>query len=435
MSVSAMIGADLTFSLPQNSVYSITPSKSSGLERVYVIENAAGVTASYRARSSSANVSWSRFSTSGAASATPVAVDRNGDVTSLTLQASDCGYAIEENGRSTYFWIVDYARAPFEPLSLEVDTQESDCMMTALRFDGQCEPLAFYSINGVRSVIDRELYVTYSTLVYDESSAGYVGKQASEAVSTIEGLIRVPAPLCDTRFVISGDRFLTRFDGESATVESGSYSTIAVATETTAEQTVRDNDNESSGDVGGLGGSAPVEITFSAAVTDAVQFTEWQISNTPDFDIIDIRVPQTEFTQVFNDYGTFYVRFMASNGEGSCDAFSQTYDVNVGESKLVCPNAFSPGASEGVNDEWKVSYKSIISFECHIFNRWGVKLAELTDPSQGWDGKHGGKVVPSGVYYYVIKARGADGRNYNLAGDINVINYRQPKTTNQGIEP
>jgi len=84
---------------------------------------------------------------------------------------------------------------------------------------------------------------------------------------------------------------------------------------------------------------------------------------------------------------------------------------------------FSPGATEGVNDEWKVSYKSIISFECHIFNRWGIKVAEFNDPSQGWDGRHGGKVVPAGVYYYVIKARGADGKNYDLKGDINIINY------------
>ena len=90
---------------------------------------------------------------------------------------------------------------------------------------------------------------------------------------------------------------------------------------------------------------------------------------------------------------------------------------------LRCPNAFSPGATPGINDEWKVVYKSIVSFECYIFNRWGEKMCEFHDPSQGWDGKYGGKVVPAGVYYYVIKAVGSDGRKYNLSGDINILGY------------
>ncbi len=101
--------------------------------------------------------------------------------------------------------------------------------------------------------------------------------------------------------------------------------------------------------------------------------------------------------------------------------------MNIGESKLECPNAFSPGASEGSNDEWKVSYKSIVSFDCHIFNRWGIEVAHLTDPSQGWDGRHNGKLVKSGVFYYVIQAEGADGKQYKLSGDINIIHANYNK--------
>ncbi|MDE7392879.1 MAG: gliding motility-associated C-terminal domain-containing protein, partial [Muribaculaceae bacterium] len=99
------------------------------------------------------------------------------------------------------------------------------------------------------------------------------------------------------------------------------------------------------------------------------------------------------------------------------------FEVNIGASKLLCPNAFSPGDQNGVNDIWKVSYSSLTSFECDIFNRWGVHIIKLTDPSQGWDGRYRGKLVESGVYYYVIRARGTDGVDYKLSGDINVINY------------
>lgn len=55
----------------------------------------------------------------------------------------------------------------------------------------------------------------------------------------------------------------------------------------------------------------------------------------------------------------------------------------------------------------------------------GTLLFSTSDPSQGWDGKHGGKYVPAGVYFYVIKARGADGVEYNKAGDINIIKFKQ----------
>jgi hypothetical protein len=49
-------------------------------------------------------------------------------------------------------------------------------------------------------------------------------------------------------------------------------------------------------------------------------------------------------------------------------------------------------------------------------------MATLTSPDQGWDGKYKGKFVPSGTYFYVIKAVGADKKKYNLSGDINIIN-------------
>ncbi len=119
-----------------------------------------------------------------------------------------------------------------------------------------------------------------------------------------------------------------------------------------------------------------------------------------------------------------YVRFYCANADASCDYYSETYEVSIGESFLKCPNAFSPFNEDGVNDEWKVSYSSIVSFECAIFNRGGHKMASFSDPSQGWNGKYNGKFVPAGVYYYVIKARGADGRDYNLSGDINIIDYK-----------
>lgn len=43
----------------------------------------------------------------------------------------------------------------------------------------------------------------------------------------------------------------------------------------------------------------------------------------------------------------------------------------------------------------------------------------------GWDGKYKGKLVKPGVYYYVIRAKGADGKIYKLSGDINIIRFNE----------
>jgi gliding motility-associated-like protein len=209
---------------------------------------------------------------------------------------------------------------------------------------------------------------------------------------------------------------------------------MAVEAHTSATQTTREVDNEQKDNdsSGALGGSAPVEISFEAVVTDAAIYHEWQFSSDSEFNDIDLRINTLEYTRQFTEYGTMYVRFVAGDNSGQCEWISETYTVNIGESKLECPNAFSPGTSEGVNDEWKVSYKSIVTFDCHIYNRWGQEVAHLTDPSQGWDGRYKGKLVKSGVFYYVIKAQGSDGRDYKLAGDINIIHATYNNSTTSG---
>ncbi len=46
----------------------------------------------------------------------------------------------------------------------------------------------------------------------------------------------------------------------------------------------------------------------------------------------------------------------------------------------------------------------------------------------------GGKPVPAGVYFYVIKAVGADGVKYNKAGDINVIGFKDNTTNSNNTD-
>ena len=159
-------------------------------------------------------------------------------------------------------------------------------------------------------------------------------------------------------------------------------------------------------------------------MTDAVIHDEWQIASDPDFEYIIYRFNERDLNYTFNDEGQYYVRFVGSNDDGSCEAFGDTYEIGIGASELRIPNAFSPDG-DGVNDIWKVGYRSLIEFRCWIFDRNGNQLYYFDRPEDGWDGKYKGKIVGPGVYFYVIEATGADGRKYKQGGDINIIRYRK----------
>ena len=104
--------------------------------------------------------------------------------------------------------------------------------------------------------------------------------------------------------------------------------------------------------------------------------------------------------------------------EGTAEPFV----VSISESVLEMPNAFSPNG-DGYNDIYKVKegYQSIVSFKAVIFNRWGQKLYAWDTLDGGWDGKFHGKTVKDGVYFVVVNARGADGKEYKIRKDVNVL--------------
>ena len=404
---------------------SVDAPASAGLNgSIYVVPSVAGLRITCTSEHPE-SVRWQRFSSLGAAYAEDISASGH-DTTSSWLDTpqGDMGYAIQADGQSTiYIWIVDYSAHTFSPGTLTLAT-DRECGRVTLECTGSGDEIAYYSITGRRLTLSREISLTYNTLEWDSSAQNYVELSAGETLEYLPQLIHADAPLCSTAFTLDGDRFLRAW-GHSATYTSPEYAphSISAHTETISDTTTDDNEITSA-QPGALGGSAPQTITFSAQVTDAALFHEWQMSRYADFDDISMRASELDFTYTFTEHGTMYVRLYCANSDASCEYYGPTYEISIGESMLKCPNAFTPFNQDGVNDIWKVSYSSIIEFECHIFNRSGRKITSFTDPSQGWDGRYGGKFVPAGAYYYVIKARGADGKDYKLSGDINLIDYK-----------
>lgn len=405
----------------------IVPEKSTGLEKIYVLYNTEGVSAYYTA-SSDAEVKWYTFSNLGGGHAEPIYCIYSGRNSAVALKASDSGYIVKEGDRQYCFWVVNYLphRLELESASL---SSETECGVTILEVQGSGDPIRYYTINGVQKTLDRQIVVDYRTQEWSDAMTNFTETPATCSFEYLKQQLRITPPnYCASDFTIHGDRFLRAWNWEES-ITTQSYAPTSVDARTEANQKSHGNDDQDtagneigSGDNDGLGGSAPCEISFVAYVTDGVIHNEWQLSRDPSFELIDYRFTTQDLDYTFLDEGTTYVRYIGSNSDGSCEYVSDTYEVSVGASQLLIPNAFSPNG-DGINDEWKVAYKSLVDFRCWIFDRQGHQVCQLTSPDQGWDGKIGGKTVNSGVFYYVIEAVGADGKKYKKSGDINVVKY------------
>ncbi len=182
-------------------------------------------------------------------------------------------------------------------------------------------------------------------------------------------------------------------------------------------------------------GSAPINAVFSFETSGAEDWTmtyEWRFAHEggsidEPYMIRYEESPEVTFTVAGTDTIVLYTTFKR---DGSSDVVydaeywreSGGLTILASESVLTFPNAFSPNG-DGINDYYKPkSYESIVEFEATIFNRWGQKIYSWNDVAgDGWDGTKGGRDVKQGVYYVLVKARGADGRKFEIKKDVNLL--------------
>ena len=170
---------------------------------------------------------------------------------------------------------------------------------------------------------------------------------------------------------------------------------------------------------------APLNVTFKANPADMDGWTpsfEWRCTKVGSGKLF-VRY-QEETSYSFTQSGIYQVelRTYLYSPTDTVQLDAQTIKITILSSKLEMPNAFSPNG-DGRNDVYraKKGYKSIVSFRAIIFNRWGQKLYEWNDPADGWDGKYHGKDVAEGTYFVVVNAKGADGLEYNIRRDVNLL--------------
>ena len=168
---------------------------------------------------------------------------------------------------------------------------------------------------------------------------------------------------------------------------------------------------------------APLHVRFTSnpSSLDPGASIEWYIQNlSAGLELIRYEENfEFDFTQAGQNVVTLRVR------QDDAIVQSASITITISESHLEMPNAFSPNG-DGINDFYqaKSNVKSIVEFHAYIFNRWGQKLYEWTDcttKESGWDGTYNGHPVKDGTYFVLVKARGADGIDYNIRRDVNLL--------------
>ena len=168
---------------------------------------------------------------------------------------------------------------------------------------------------------------------------------------------------------------------------------------------------------------APLTVRFAANPTETEGDVgyEWRFTREGEEKPFMTRYEETT-TYKFKQSGMTKVELYVTMAGYDEAELTATFSISITNSMLEMPNAFSPNG-DGVNDIYKAkeNHKSIIEFHAYIFNRWGQKIYDWTDINGGWDGTWNGKDVKDGTYYVLVKAKGADGINYEIKKDVNVL--------------
>lgn len=388
-----------------------------GVERIFILNTLANATLSYTTTGSI--VKFYKYSNSIAdkelISSTDISSTSNGSSTTyniINLQDSKGYFAEVDGGTTSAIWIVNYNIHLPLLKSIKVADDIDPCNSLKLLVE-KSDELYFYTNGGTRHSIIRLYDVTYNTEIWN--SQKHIFESKAQIINSIDigTETNVALPLISTSFTLIGDQFAKHF-GIAQAISSDMYTSVAVEAHIYAEQT---STNEESGITTQLGGSAPADIHFYGLANESTAyFYTWYIYNKEDLKNAIVRYTDKNINYIFDKTGNYIVTLEVADKNSIC-IYTDSVSFSIDEYSLKIPNIL---VLDGTH-EFKVTANSIVKFKCTIFNRWGNKIYEWTDPFEGWDGKYNGNYVSPGVYFYVIVAEGADGKKHKKAGDINVL--------------
>jgi gliding motility-associated-like protein len=108
------------------------------------------------------------------------------------------------------------------------------------------------------------------------------------------------------------------------------------------------------------------------------------------------------------------------NSFGFSDSAFSNIQCAPQEPSMFVPNAFTP---DGINPVFKpiLRFEDPSRYSLLVFNRWGQKVFESTNPSIGWDGYFSGEPAPAGSYLFWVAAKGLNGNEIEKRGLVTLL--------------
>ena len=322
------------------------------------------------------------------------------------------------------FWVIDYKLhlpqiSSFEPSKLGTQCKSLNILINDST--SGIAPLNYKSADLSKThELPREFKLTYQTKEWKTDAWVVKDTDIIISLTSADRFITLDhPPLCNTIFKIEGDQYVLD-QKDKFTFKSSEYTAVAVKTNLTSVLAERTEKNEKERPEKieltqkKISGSAPLDLQFlSNANEPVVESYKWDFFLEKELIISRLDKDQR---YTFNDAGNYQVKLTASNKSCSC---KDSLIVITSVSSLFIPRIFTPNG-DGIQDEFRVGYKSLASFDCWVYNRWGRLVYHWNDPQRGWDGNINGQKASSGAYFYVIHAVGTDKIIYKKAGDINL---------------
>ncbi len=341
----------------------------SDIDYIFIFDGI-NTTTSIKYNGTSSNVNWYKFS------------DPNNSISnqSENFNVEDAsGYILDVDGVKTTIWVMDYKNYIPKFNSLEAENNPNNqCEGLNLNMIAEIPIMQYKSAQGATFKLDREFELSYKSQAWIQSKWSDTIIVKSIFLPQTE-LYVATAPLSNTTFSIEGDQFARDLlISPLPKIESSSYQAVAVESHisSTASTRIELQEDARPEKVTAIEGSAPLDIMFESNATALTEFYKWEIYK--DKELLFTRSDKDQ-RYTFSESGDYVVKLNFASAY--CNK-SDSITVKVSDSDIQVPYAFSPNG-DGINDEFRVAYRSIISFKCWVYNRWGKQVYFWTDPQKG----------------------------------------------------
>lgn len=127
---------------------------------------------------------------------------------------------------------------------------------------------------------------------------------------------------------------------------------------------------------------------------------------------------------IYKTGGTYVVKLISMNSYGCENSTKKKVAIKNG-TNLYAPNAFTPN-SDGENDNFipKALLAWDIQFEMIITDLSNKVIYKTSDKNEPWKGNfnNNGSVLPKGIYLWKVTTYDAEGKIYQHAGKVNLLN-------------